>query len=334
MPELAPYRELVLIAKDRNEFVAHIDAALSENNVALVERRKATALEHTWEARWRSVYAALERESPKASIVIVTHNQLPLTRLCLDSIIRNTQRTNYEVIVVDNASTDGSRAHLEDFSNRYRHVSVILNKTNRGFAAANNQGLDLSSGEHLVLLNNDTIVPPGWLTRVLRHLDDPRVGLVGPTTNFVGNEAKVESPYQTILQMELYAHDRARRFADQMADIHMLAMFCVAFRRDTFRMVGPLDERFGLGMFEDDDYSIRIKKAGLQVVCALDAFVHHFGQSSFVRLIDEGTYNPLFERNRNLYEQKWNVTWKPHVHAALAARTHLPAIQRRIAKAA
>ena len=151
-----------------------------------------------------------------------------------------------------------------------------------------------------MLLNNDTIVPSGWLTRLLRHLEDPRVGLVGPTTNFVGNEAKVEAPYQTILQMEQYAHERARRFADQISEIDMLAMFCVAFRRDTYRTVGPLDERFGIGMFEDDDYSVRIKKAGLEVVCALDSFVHHFGQSSFVRLIDDGTYNPLFDRNRAL----------------------------------
>jgi GT2 family glycosyltransferase len=334
MPELAPYHGLVAIAKDRDEFVAHIDSALSENDPALVERRKATAREHTWEARWRSVSAALERAMPRASIVIVTHNQWPLTRLCLDSIIRNTQRTSVEVIVVDNASTDGTAAHLEDFSRRHRHVSVILNETNRGFAAANNQGLERASGEYLILLNNDTIVPPGWLTRLLRHLDDPRVGLVGPTTNFVGNEAQVEARYETILEMEHYAHERARRFADQVADIHMLAMFCVAIRRNTLRAVGPLDERFGIGMFEDDDYSMRVKNAGLEVVCALDAFIHHFGQSSFVRLIEDGTYNPLFNRNRRLYEQKWNVTWTPHVHAPLVARTHLPAIQQRLARAA
>ena len=146
MPKLVPYRDLVYIAKDRNEFVVQIDAALSEKDTDLINRRKAMAVEHTWAAR-RSVYGALDLSSPRASIVIVTHNQLSLTRLCLESIIRNTRRTNIEVIVVDNASTDGTPAYLEDFSNRYQHVSAILNVTNRGFAAANNQGLEMATGE-------------------------------------------------------------------------------------------------------------------------------------------------------------------------------------------
>jgi GT2 family glycosyltransferase len=81
--------------------------------------------------------------------------------------------------------------------------------------------------------------------------------------------------------------------------------------------VGPLDEQFGIGMFEDDDYSLRVKKCDLRVVCAADVFVHHFGQAAFKELITNGVYDALFTENRRRFESKWNVRWIPHTNAPL-----------------
>jgi GT2 family glycosyltransferase len=86
--------------------------------------------------------------------------------------------------------------------------------------------------------------------------------------------------------------------------------------------VGPLDEAFGLGMFEDDDYSRRLQRAGLRVVCAGDCFVHHVGQAAFKSLIADGTYHSLFEKNRKHYERKWRTTWIPHVRQPLRFTAH------------
>jgi GT2 family glycosyltransferase len=221
------------------------------------------------------------------------------------------------VIVVDNNSTDGTPAYLRQMAAQYPNFHVILNSENRGFACANNQGLAVSSGQRLVLLNNDTVVPRGWLGRLLRHLDNPEIGLVGPVTNFTGNEAKVEVDYRTVSEMEAFADALMRANEGRVADIHMLAMFCVAFRRDTYDQVGLLDEQFGIGMFEDDDYSLRVKKCGLRVVCAADVFVHHVGQATFKELIRNGSYNDLFSENRRRFESKWNVKWIPHKNAPL-----------------
>jgi GT2 family glycosyltransferase len=255
--------------------------------------------------------------TPRASIIIVTYNNLALNKLCLESLIRNTEYLNYEVIIVDNHSTDGTPAYLRYLATQYAHLSIILNSQNLGFARANNQGIAQSRGDYIVLLNNDTIVVPGWLSRLLHYLQFSEIGMVGPVTNFVGNEAKIEVPYQSWAELESFAREHTMEHQGEVADIHMLAMFCVAFRREVYDRIGPLDEQFGIGMFEDDDYSLRLKERDYRIVCAADVFVHHFGQAAFKKLIEKGTYNPLFEENRRRYEKKWNVKWVPHVNAPL-----------------
>lgn len=315
MPEVEQYREYLYIAADKDDFVTKLDAAVSETNEEMRARRRALARQNSWEARYQQITTGLAEVTPRASIIIVTYNNLALNKLCLESIIRNTEYPNYEIIVVDNNSTDGTPDYLRYMASMYANLHVILNTENYGFARANNQGLARSTGEYLVLLNNDTIVPPGWLSRLLRHLRRPQIGMVGPLTNFVGNEAKIEVPYQTWGEMEQFAKEYTWRRAGEIADIHMLAMFCVAFRRATFEAVGPLDEQFGIGMFEDDDYAQRVRAQKLRVVCAADVFVHHFGQAAFKKLIENGQYNALFEENRRRYESKWNVSWIPRGHA-------------------
>ena len=89
----------------------------------------------------------------------------------------------------------------------------------------------------------------------------------------------------------------------------MLAMFCVAMRREVYEKVGPLDEQFGIGMFEDDDYAIRMRRAGYRLLCVDDVFIHHKGRASF-SLLDSNSYDRAFAENRNRFEAKWNTEWK------------------------
>ena len=317
MHELLPYHEFVYLAKTHAEFVTKLDQALAEDSAELAAQRRSFARQHTWQERYRAISRGLAANTPCASIIIVTWRNLMLTRLCLESVLRNTEYANYEIIVVDNNSDDGTSAYLQEMAARHDQIKILLNQHNYGFAKANNQGIALSRGEYLVLLNNDTIVPPGWLSRLLLHLQDDSVGMVGPLTNAVGNEAKVEADYRTWGEMEAFAQQLTWSRDQQVADIFMLAMFCVALRRETYERLGPLDEQFGIGMFEDDDYSHRIKAAGLRVVCVADVFIHHFGQAAFKQLIANGKYNPLFEENRRRYEKKWKTEWVPHKHAQL-----------------
>lgn len=322
LPELAPYRDHILIAETAADFAAKIDQAISEDNPSLIEQRKRVAQPQTWESRYKQIESELARSYRRASIIIVTYNNLPLTRLCLESLFRNTDYPNYEVIVVDNNSSDETPRYLSKLNRLYDNLKIILNETNFGFAKANNLGIRESSGDYIVLLNNDTITPRGWLSRLLKHLDDPKIGIVGPMTNFVGNEAKAQVNYKTWAEMEEFAQDHTWKNHERIADIHMLAMFCLAMRRDAFEEIGELDERFGIGMFEDDDYSMRAKQKGYRVVCAADAFTHHFGQAAFGKLIRTGHYDHIFNENREKFERKWNVKWEPHKYAELEFEEH------------
>lgn len=250
---------------------------------------------------------------PDASLVVVAPKGLVYTRLCLESVLLETEDVDFELVVVDNGSSDGTPEYLAALAHCDSRVRVLRNDENRGFPPAVNQGLRAARGDVLVVLNNDTIVPRGSLTRLIAHLERPEVGLVGPTTNRCGTDAEVDAAYRTHGELEQFARRRAAEHAGTAFDLEVATLFCAALRRDVLERVGPLDERFDVGLFEDDDYSARVREAGLRVVCAEDAFVHHFGEASFGDLFASGRYSELFEANKARFEEKWGVAWQPHL---------------------
>lgn len=267
-------------------------------------------LETPVDPRIRPVDTALD--VPQVSVVVITIDGLVFSRLCLENLLASRTPIAFEVIVVDNASTDGTIAYLTDLSRRDRRVRVELNDRNIGFAAAVNRGLSHARGRMLVLLNNDTIVVDGWLDRLVNHLRDPQMGLLGAVTNRAGNEAEIEVSYRTLAELRRFARERARVHAGEVFDVRTATMFCAALRRDVWDAVGPLDERFAIGLFEDDDYSMRVRASGFRVACAEDLFVHHFGQASIGRLGSAGEYGALFHANRARWEAKWGLSWQPY----------------------
>jgi len=247
-----------------------------------------------------------------ASIVVVTYNGLVFNRLCLESVLAHTGECDFELIVVDNGSDDGTRAYLAKLAEADARLRVLFNGRNMGFAPACNQGLGLAQGEHLVLLNNDTMVPPGWLPPLLAHLADPGVGLVGPVTNRIGNEAEIETSYRTWGEFLATARRRSQEHRGEWLEMRTPAMFCLAMRAQTHRHLGALDERYEVGLLEDDDYADRAREAGYQQRCAEETLVHHFGEASFGNLVAGGEYQRILRANQERYAEKWGREWEPY----------------------
>lgn len=239
------------------------------------------------------------RSTPLTSIVILTYNQLAYTKQCVDSILRYTDEP-IELIFVDNASTDGTVEYLRSIPN----ARLIANAENRGFPAGVNQGIQVASGAYILLLNNDCIVTTGWLHRLHQAIErDPSVGLVGPCSNNVSGTQKISAAYHDLVSLDAFAWDHGKANDRRYFDIDRLVGFCLLIKREVVKRIGLFDERFGIGCFEDDDYCRRAKQAGYRLLIVSDAFVHHFGSSTF---LGSGVdLNRVLQDNQQRYREKW-----------------------------
>ena len=246
----------------------------------------------------------------RASIVVLCFNGLEeATHPCLTSIIDNTPVGSYELIIIDNASVDGTPEYLRSFSKQHLNVRIQLNENNKGYAGGNNDGIKLAQGQHIVLLNNDTLVLVGWLDRLLKLFNEqPGVGLVGPVTNSAGNEQRIDLKGLNEKNFENIAGAHIESQQVVWFSTEKLGFFCVAMRRTVLEKIGYLDEKFGIGMFEDDDYCLRAKKAGFTLAVVEDCFVYHKGSVSFKKLATND-YIEIFNKNRDYFYEKHSILW-------------------------
>lgn len=312
IPEVRLVSDYAYVSSDHDEFIKNLELAMaSKEDESAIKARQSFALENQWEHRVDQLEKSISELVPLVSVVVLTYNNLEFTKSCLHSLEQYTFYLNWELIIVDNASTDGTPDYLVQYAKGHDNIRVILNDNNLGFSAGNNVGLRAAKGEYLILLNNDTFVTPNWIKKLIVHFQqDKSLGLIGPVTNNIGNEAKIELNYVDMEDMI----DKSNAYIEKHLNIRLyvntVAFFCVAIRREVIDEVGLLDEDFGRGFFEDDDYCIRARNAGFKVAIAEDVFVHHHLSASFDKLKDQEKQK-LFEKNKAIYENKWG-TWVPH----------------------
>jgi len=307
----APH-ELVYFADDYDGYVRQLDAAIQESDPALPARRIDFARTNNWNSRVMLMEKAMRARTPLVSIIVLTHNSEAVLPGFQKYLLKNTSWLNWELIYADNASTDSTQNLISGFASEDSRIRILLLNENLGFAAGNNAAARMASGDYLVFLNPDVVVTRGWLGRLLAPLmRDPAIGMTTPVTNHSGNQTRIDASYSGVSEMEEFAAQIARTQFRKTLDVPMAPLLCAAIARRTWEDVGELDDRFRVGMFEDDDYGLRLKHAGLRTVTAEDCFIHHFGNGSF-RQLDPTRSNEIFESNRAAFEQKWGVQWRPH----------------------
>ena len=218
------------------------------------------------------------------SILILNANgELHLDR-CIESVVKHTSLPRYELIVVDNGSTDGSMDYLMGL--RMPNLTVVSNPKNLGCPTGRAQGMALSVGRHICLLDNDTVVTPHWLERLAAHLDrDPTRGVVGPITNYAGGiqgygsqGAPTDAMYEAGLDYhadELYI--QGAELETRLRQTSRLIGFCMLIDRRVVDAIGSIDGSFGKYGFEDDDYTWRARCAGFRPAVDQRVDIHHTG---------------------------------------------------------
>lgn len=259
-----------------------------------------------------------------ASVIVPCFNQIAYTRQCVAALARFT-RSPWELVAIDNGSTDGTAAYLAGIQDAAPFpVMVIANSENRGFPAACNQGLKAARGEYLVLLNNDAVATDGWLNQLVVLADsDLSIGMTGPMSNYAPPPQLVpDAPYGGLEEMHHFATRWRQEHRGQWLKAGKLSGFCLLVKRQVLEQVGSLDEQFGLGLFDDDDLALRVRKAGFDLAVAVDLFVHHFGSRTFAGAgIDA---EALLVANRARFEAKWGAEAPPAREVTLMPRIGLP----------
>lgn len=230
-------------------------------------------------------------------IIIPIWNQAEITSRCLESLERCAGEAPARLILVDNGSEQPTRDLLERHRRRRPDaVRVIRNEDNLGFIKAVNQGIRAATAPWVCLLNNDTVVTPGWLSEMLKAAEaDPKIGLLNPTSNSLGfHPAESETP-------EEYAAS-LRPQSGASTELATALGFCLLARRDLFGRIGLLDESYGMGNFDDDDLSRRVRQAGYRCARACASYVHHEEKASFRHLPG---WKRAFEQNRRRFQQRW-----------------------------
>jgi len=255
-------------------------------------------------------------------IVIPTYENEDYTVACLNSIKEFTNPAMYRVILVDNGSKNFSR--VEKVLGTIDKCLYIRLPKNEGFVTAVNKGLQTSTAPSVCILNNDTVVTDRWLEKLASALfSDPGLGIVGPLTQ-PGIGTAVDSHHSLTLHSSLIPNnlkplDMANtniylesNYMGMTKPISFVAFLCALIKREVLDKVGFLDPNYAMGMYDDNDYNLLVRKAGYRCELLIDTCIYHRGRSTF-QIIEKNEgfdVNSLLKRNLEYLNKKHNLNMK------------------------
>ncbi len=314
MPEILRFEENMWFAENHSDFSKKIEIALNQDDsVDSKKSRLEISRNNTWHERCERLDKILKKKFfPKVSIITLSYNKKHFTEDFLASYFDRSFYPNTDLIIIDNASDAETVDFLKNVQEKnFANVDIVFNEKNLGFSGGNNLGMKKAIGEYVILINNDTKVTPGWISRLVFHVNQQNTGLVGPVTNNIGNESKISISYNQKSQSEI--EEKALIYTSthwgHKLELDRIAAFCWILSKKTYEKIGGFDERFFPAYYEDDDYCMRIKNAGYKIYCADDVFIHHFENGS----VGKNENKKLLIASKKKFDEKWGKNvWKPH----------------------
>jgi GT2 family glycosyltransferase len=247
----------------------------------------------------------LRKKSALVSIIIPVFNQLDFTIQCLEALASNTCYEPYEVIIIDNASTDGTAEFLQQSLSG--NVKVITNKENLGFSKANNQGARSAGGEYLIFLNNDTVPQPGWLENLVDMADTmPDAGIIGSKLLYPDNTIQHAGVVFDIVENDLFIWHIYRNFekdhpaVNSVREFNAVTAACILVKKKIFFKIGMFDEIF-LNGYEDVDLCFKAREKGYRVFYNPQSILYHY-ETSTERPLD---HDDISRKNAEGLITKW-----------------------------
>lgn len=266
------------------------------------------SLQYNKEHKKSADYIEELTKNAKVSIIIPVFNKIKLTKTCIESVIKNTKKENYEIIVINNGSTDETEKELESFIKKTTCLQIIKNKENTGFARACNQGVRISKGKYIVFLNNDVEAKKGWLQPLLETAEnDKKVAAVGSKLLFP--DGKIQHAGLIFLEDKrlndkllclhlYYKKPSGFKQANQQKVYHALTAACLLVKKDVFKKLGGFNEKYWNGM-EDIDFCVKLRKKGYRAVYQpKSVLTHHESQSGIERF-------KRLDENRKVFLKRW-----------------------------
>ncbi len=239
------------------------------------------------------------------SIIVINYKTPQLTINCIRSLFALPNKEEFEIIVIDNASEDGSvEAIRAEFSSK---IQIIGNKRNLGFAGANNQGAALSQGSFLLFLNSDTIAHNDFLSQCLNLFkQNEKIGVVSPRLKLEDSQAQKNAfgLFPTLLRLITQATKKEQIIPEgtKVLKTDWVSGCALIIRRELFEKIGGWDDHFFL-YFEDIDICKRAKQEGYEVVVNLESEITHLGGKSINLNSERKKY---YYRAQDYYFEKWD----------------------------
>lgn len=220
----------------------------------------------------------------KCDIIIPVWNELESTEECIARLKKYTH-SPYRLIVIDNGSEDKTFKYLKSLKNDFRDYLLIRNEENLGFVKAVNQGIKNIQNPYVCLLNNDAYVTDNWFTELMEGAESgpKNIGIANPSSNVFGVTSSDGERYE-------------------LEELDYCKGFCMLIKSEVIEKIGFFDEIYGMGYFEEKDFSRKAKDLGYISIRVKSSFVYHRDKVSFDKISNRDS---IFENNEKIYNKRW-----------------------------